>query len=210
MENPTLSIAENTKLPICATVSAILSLVFEFCVIYVSSGKLMFFFHSPLQFGRSVSAIDMIQSIILIAIPTSMAILIPLYARKKLLLLAMPIIIYLFRLIVKTGYLSLYEGRLSFKESWLDLLVFTVMLLVFGLTVLGKIPGGWWLTGACALFIVMEFLKLLLPVIMDTPAHISTTYLSTFLSPTFFFMGYGILGISLDPAAPEKKCEKNF
>ncbi|MDR2888701.1 MAG: hypothetical protein LBV33_02550 [Lachnospiraceae bacterium] len=197
MKNQALKIAEDTKLPIYAIACALLALFFEYCVIYISSGRLMLLFHSPLQIGRGVSAIDMIESLLVLAIPISMAILILLYAKKNLLLLSLPIMVYILRVLVKTGYLILYEGALTLKETWVDLLVYLLLLLVFGLTVWGKIPSGWWLTAVCGAFIVMEMLKLLVPAIINDAIGMSSIYLSTFLSTVFFFMGYGIIGMAM-------------
>ncbi len=196
MKKEVYKIAEGSKLPIITAVCAAIILFFEFCTINIIGGEFMFSYRFPMHFGGSL--FDMTESLIVVCIPVLMLVFTLLYGKRNLKMLSWPVAVFILRVLVKTGYLSVYEGTFTLQDTWLDLTVYTLLLAVFLLTVFGKITTKWWLVGICTLFLVMEIVKLFVPAVSYAFVVGTSVYLSTFLSYSLFFVGYGALGMAME------------
>ncbi len=196
MEKVNFKIAEDSKLPIVTIVCAAVILFFEFCTINIVGGEWMFSYRFPLHFEGSM--FDMTESLIVVCIPVVLLVCTVMYAKKNLKWLCWPIVIFIVRVLVKTAYLCVYEGSFSLRETWLDLVVYILLLAVFLLTVFGKLNTRWWLVTVCGIFLIMAIVKLFVPAVSYTFVVGTSVYLSTFLSYSLFFVGYGALGLAME------------
>lgn len=201
------------KLPIAQVTALVFSaiiLLFQFLRISVLGGELSVTTQLPMQFSEEASLLTTIETILAFLVPALLLILSILLVieecrkttsakRIKIyyILFILPAALLTINAIEKTLYIFAYEGRLSLRYTWDELLTSAIILTVYILTVFDKIKSGYLLMIACLVFVIIEVCRLSFPDISYAYVIGSNVYISTFASAVLLYLTYLFIGLSL-------------
>ncbi|QSX06463.1 DUF4234 domain-containing protein [Sedimentibacter sp. zth1] len=203
MNNQRLRVPKDSRLVYISMFCGLIMLFFNFCTILSMEGEFAILFNVK-GYNTGLYIIDIICNIFLIYIPILVFVFSPIFAKRNLRILCIPLAISFVKLLF---YSFVFYGL---KYCWFDLIAYTVMLVIFILTSTGKIKNKFPLVIVSFLIFVISFVLFITGCEFSNYISYNSYYISSFISFIAPFIAYAIIGLALDNDPNKEYLEKDI